>query len=74
MPEILRRFAPQNDSVGMAAASCKYPISWQFANRSNHSSFSPQSRLRGVPLFVILNREAVKNLLRIKKRNPTGER
>jgi len=27
----------------MAAASCKYPISWQFANRNSRSSFSPRS-------------------------------
>jgi len=56
----------------MVAASCKYPISWEFANRSSHSSFSPRSRLHGAQLFVILNREAVKNLPRIKKTKPNG--
>ena len=35
----------------MPAASCKYPISWEFAYRNRHSSFSPRSRLRGVPCF-----------------------
>jgi len=39
--EILRHSVPQNDNVRMVAASCKYPISWKFADRNSHSSFSP---------------------------------